>query len=226
MITLDNFTKYDILYRNYVKQFSKAYIKGSNIYVGESLKKCDNIYKCLYVQNFINIYKNIFINLYMTDNKVFDEISEENLCIICLEDLNENIMEVCHKCNVKCHIQCLYDWYRRNNQTEICPICLKTEQYYLDLLNNVTNENNLFTNNRIQPYTEIDDENINNERRNNNELLEIRNNENNRIRRIPSNNQVMIDNMPIYIRVRYFYTGVFCLICFGIFLISIISSYN
>ena len=70
-------------------------------------------------------------------------------------------MEVCHKCNVNCHIQCLYDWYRKNNQTEICPICLKTEDYYLNLLNNVTNVNNNSRSNRIQPYTEIDTENRN-----------------------------------------------------------------
>ena len=34
MIVLDSYNKIDILYRNYVKQFSSAYIKGSNLYVG------------------------------------------------------------------------------------------------------------------------------------------------------------------------------------------------
>ena len=41
------------------------------------------------------------------------KINNENLCVICLEDLNEDIMDVCHKCNVKCHIKCLYDWYKK-----------------------------------------------------------------------------------------------------------------
>ena len=217
MITLDNFTKYDILYRNYVKQFSKAYIKGSNIYVGESLKKCDNIYKCLYVQNFINIYKNIFINLYMTDNKVFNEVNEENLCIICLEELNENIMEVCHKCNVKCHIQCLYDWYRKNNQTEICPICLKTEEYYLNLLNNVTNINNNSRSNRIQPYTEIDTENRNNVR----VLANVRT-DSDSDDVIVRNQFLIFENIQPHIRVRYFYSLMLCFMCLIIFIVPLL----
>ena len=52
MIILNNFNKIDIMYRNYIKQFSKAYIKGSVLYVGESLKNVD-IYKVLYVEKII-----------------------------------------------------------------------------------------------------------------------------------------------------------------------------
>ena len=50
MIVLDNFTKYDILYRNYIKQFSKAYIVGSNINV--------HIFKILliYIKTYLLIY--------------------------------------------------------------------------------------------------------------------------------------------------------------------------
>lgn len=217
MIVLDNFTKYDILYRNYIKQFSKAYIVGSNIYVGESLKNCNNIYKCTYIQNFINIYKNIFINLYMTDNKVFNEVNEENLCIICLEELNENIMEVCHKCNVNCHIQCLYDWYRKNNQTEICPICLKTEDYYLNLLNNVTNVNNNSRSNRIQPYTEIDTENRNDVR-----VLANVSTDSDTDDVTVRNRFLIFENIQPHIRVRYFYSLMLCFMCLIIFIVPLL----
>ena len=151
MIVLDSFNKIDILYRNYVKQFSKAYIEGSNLYVGDSLKNVKYFRESIRIQNIIKIYKNIFIELYMNNNKIYEEINNENLCVICLEDLNEEIMDVCHKCNVKCHIKCLNDWHKKNNE-EICPICLKSEDYYLNILkNNINNNTN-----------ENSDENINN----------------------------------------------------------------
>ena len=50
--------------------------------------------------------------------------SQSSLCIICLEELDDDIMEACDKCNINCHIQCLYSWYLKNN-IELCPICLK-----------------------------------------------------------------------------------------------------
>jgi len=164
MIVLNSFNKIDILYRNYVKQFSKAYIEGSNLYVGDSLKNADYFRKSVFVQNIIKTYKNIFIELYMNNNKIYEEVNNENLCVICLEDLNEDIMDVCHKCNVKCHIKCLYDWHKKNKK-EICPICLQTEQYYLDLLesNNLNyNENNMIENiNNIEDIEEGHNENMN-----------------------------------------------------------------
>lgn len=141
MIKLDSYNKIDILYRNYVKQFSPAYIKGSSIYVGKSLKDCININKNIAIQNLIKTYKKNFIDLYMNSNKIHDELIAENICIICLEPLNESIMDVCHKCNVQCHIQCLYDWYKKQD-AEICPICLETEEYYLNILENGSNKNN------------------------------------------------------------------------------------
>ena len=140
MIVLDSFNKIDILYRNYVKQFSKAYIEGSNLYVGDSLKNVKYFRESIRIQNIIKIYKNIFIELYMNNNKIYEEINNENLCVICLEDLNDEIMDVCHKCNVKCHIKCLNDWHKKNNE-EICPICLKSEDYYLNILKNNINNN-------------------------------------------------------------------------------------
>ena len=171
MIILNNINKIDILYRNYIKQFSKAYIKGSILYVGESLKNV-NI-KSLEVENIIKRYKKIFIDLYMNNNKIYDEVSNNNLCVICLENLNENIKEVCHKCNVKCHIKCLYNWYEKNNK-EVCPICLKTEDYYLNILkgndikeiNKEENSENVLNidlrrnhTNRILEYIQIEEEN-------------------------------------------------------------------
>jgi len=141
MIILNSFNKIDIVYRNYIKQFSKAYIKGSPLYVGESLKMTNNFRKSILIQNVINRYKNKFIELYMNNNKIYEEVNNENLCVICLEDLNDDIMDVCHKCNVKCHINCLYDWYKKNNN-EICPICLQTEEYYLNILKNNNNNDN------------------------------------------------------------------------------------
>jgi len=68
------------------------------------------------------------------------------LCIICLEDLDIDIMEVCDKCDIRCHIKCLYDWYIKNND-ELCPICLK-KTYCInntvnELFNNQENINNI-----------------------------------------------------------------------------------
>ena len=138
MIVLDSYNKIDILYRNYVKQFSSEYIKGSNLYVGESLKTSSNFNKSIAVGKIIKTYKKNFIQLYMNSNKIHDELIVENICLICLEPLNKNIIDICHKCNIKCHINCLYDWYKKQ-YTEICPVCLQTENYYLNLLNNKDN---------------------------------------------------------------------------------------
>lgn len=159
MIKLDSLRKYDILYKNYINQFSKSYIKGSPIYVGDSLLNT-NIKKMEYVKNIIKQYKNIFIDLYMNNNKIYVMLNEENNCIICLEELNEEIMDVCTNCNVKCHIKCLYEWYKNNNNKEICPICLKTEKYYLNRHEeedeeDEINQNNQISNRRQQELVEL-----------------------------------------------------------------------
>ena len=58
------------------------------------------------------------------------------LCIICLEELENDIMKACDTCNINCHINCLYNWYKKNKM-ELCPICLKSTdnnintQYFL-----------------------------------------------------------------------------------------------
>jgi len=68
------------------------------------------------------------------------ELNDTNtLCIICLEDLDNDIMDTCDNCDIKCHIKCLYEWYIKKND-ELCPICLKKT----DSINNTVNE--LFNN--------------------------------------------------------------------------------
>ena len=93
----------------------------------------------------------------MNNNKIHNELYSENLCIICLENLNENlnenIVDICHKCNIKCHKKCINNWYKKNGE-KVCPICLKSEQYYLNVLVNNPNINN------IQHTNENTNENI------------------------------------------------------------------
>lgn len=168
MIILNSFNKIDILYRNYVKQFSNAYIKGSHLYVGSSLKFANNFQQSIFVQNIIKTYKNIFIDLYMNNNKIYEEVNNENLCVICLEELEEDIMDVCHKCNVKCHIKCVYDWYKKNNG-EICPICLQTEEYYLNILQNNNDDSDSDSNlNNLDDIENIENNRVENNREENN----------------------------------------------------------
>lgn len=152
MIKLDSSKKCNIMYKNYIKQFSESYIKGSILYVGDSLKNASYIKK-LYIENFIKKYSSNFIKLYMNNNKIHNELYSENLCIICLENLNENIVDICHKCNIKCHKKCINNWYKKNGE-KVCPICLKSEQYYLNVLVNNPNINN------IQHTNENTNENI------------------------------------------------------------------
>lgn len=139
MIKLDSSKKCNIMYKNYIKQFSQSYIKGSILYVGDSLNNASYIKK-VYIENFIKKYSSNFIKLYMNNNKIHNELYSENLCIICLENLNENIVDICHKCNVKCHKKCIINWYKKNGE-KVCPICLKSEQYYLNILVNNSNNN-------------------------------------------------------------------------------------
>ena len=146
MIILDSSKKIDIIYKNYIKQFSEAYIKGNHLYVGESLNNTSYINK-IYIEDFIKQYSKCFINLYMNNNKIYPELCDDKLCIICLENLNEDIIDVCCKCNIKCHKSCVISWYKNNKKT-VCPICLKSKSYYL---NNTTLE----VNNNYLKYTNI-----------------------------------------------------------------------
>jgi len=82
--------------------------------------------------------------------------SQSSLCIICLEELDDDIIEACDKCNINCHIQCLYSWYLKNN-IELCPICLKHTN------NNTSIPNELF---------ELNDNNNSNSNNSNNNQME------------------------------------------------------
>jgi len=96
-----------------------------------------------------------------------DLSSKSTLCIICLEELNDDIMEACDTCNINCHIECLYSWYIKNN-VELCPICLKHTDNNTSItnelfqLNNtiINNNNNNNNNNDRRETVEIDVENI------------------------------------------------------------------
>lgn len=130
MIILNSSKKIDIIYKNYIKQFSEAYIKGNHLYVGESINNASYIKK-LYIEDYIKKYSKCFINLYMNNNKIHCELYSDKLCIICLENLNEDVINVCCKCNVKCHKDCVISWYENNNK-KVCPICLKSKSYYIN----------------------------------------------------------------------------------------------
>lgn len=103
------------------------------------------------------------------EDEIIEEIKKikDNFCIICLEHMNDDIMKICDVCEVKCHINCLYDWYKKNNQ-ELCPICLK-KTGEISVINNGLYENS----DLIQEYENIIERN--NGR--NNEINNGRNNE-------------------------------------------------
>ena len=93
------------------------------------------------------------------------------LCIICLEELENDIMKACDTCNINCHINCLYNWYKKNKM-ELCPICLKSTD------NNINTQNESFENtnelnNYIREAINIIREENNRERNNNRETIEI-----------------------------------------------------
>ena len=79
------------------------------------------------------------------NNNVYVEINTD-ICIICLEKINkeDDIVNVCVKCNIEAHNSCLTTWYTKK-QKKVCPICLNTEDYYLKSL--IYDENNNEDNN-------------------------------------------------------------------------------
>ena len=149
MIKLNNLNKYNILYKNYIKQFSPAYLQGCPIYIGDCLLNNNkSIYINKNITNIINKYKNNFINLLMTNNKVQEELINEDLCFICLEKLNLYPIKTdfCNKCHIKCHIHCLNLWHNETQKQNICPICLSN------------NENNKENEGSIVEYNEEEEE--------------------------------------------------------------------
>tara|TARA_Y100000389_G_C17344222_1_gene454974 strand:- start:215 stop:742 length:528 start_codon:yes stop_codon:yes gene_type:complete len=139
MIKVDNIKKINYLYKNYIKQYSPEYLSGSTIYIGDCLINNNKpLYINLYIREFIKKYKNNFIKLLMDNNKIYNELNDEQLCVICLEDLKilpitDNI---CNTCNIKCHTECLSQWYAEKNKNNVCPICLKVNNEINNQLNN------------------------------------------------------------------------------------------
>lgn len=93
---------------------------------------------------------------------------KNTLCIICLDPLNDSIINACDTCEVKCHIKCLYDWYRTNNM-EICPICLKKNEDISIINNELYEEDEEAHVGVIREYENI----INNQNNNRNNLQAI-----------------------------------------------------
>ena len=89
------------------------------------------------------------MKLYMNDEDInnediYVEIKNPTLCIICLEELDDNIKNICINCNIECHTRCLRKWYK-SKRKQVCPICLKTKRYYEKkmLENNETETQNI-----------------------------------------------------------------------------------
>ena len=102
----------------------------------------------------------------MSDH-VYIEIQNE-ICIICLEKMNlaeDYLTPVCVKCDVIAHVSCLNEWYQKKNK-KVCPICLKTEKYYLKYLKNKNIESQTNNISRNINSNNIDG-NINDHRNNN-----------------------------------------------------------
>ena len=81
----------------------------------------------------INLNEDETINLNEdeTSETIYIEINNPDICVICLENLNDDdtIKKACYNCNIKCHKKCLKEWHKSKRQ-KVCPICLKTINYY------------------------------------------------------------------------------------------------
>ena len=120
------------------------------------------------------------MKLYMNEEDInnediYVEIKNPTLCIICLENLDGNIKNICINCKIKCHTKCLCKWYK-SKRKQICPICLKTKKYYeKKMIENNEKQNLSFIlneelNDEELNDEELDDEEINDEELNNEEL--------------------------------------------------------
>ena len=104
MIILNKSYKYNLLYKNYINQFSDSYIKGSPLYVSESYN--DLGFKEMYIHNFINLYKSKFIKLYINNNTINQIIKDEGVCNLCFDTINKNY-STCLYCKSKYHNDCI-----------------------------------------------------------------------------------------------------------------------
>ena len=48
------------------------------------------------------------------------ELSDDNICSICLNDLNIEQIYTLPECNHKFHTKCIFTWFDKNNN---CPLC-------------------------------------------------------------------------------------------------------
>lgn len=72
--------------------------------------------------------------------------SDENLCIICLEELNDNKISIqACKCKNKVHADCLLTWIEHKNSIE-CEICKTDYIIPISIVNNFINniDNNYY----------------------------------------------------------------------------------
>ena len=76
----------------------------------------------------VNLTEDESVNL-TEDESIYIKINNSDICVICLENLNDNVKKACYKCNIKCHKKCLRDWHK-SKKKKVCPICLKTMNYY------------------------------------------------------------------------------------------------
>ena len=155
MIILDNIYKINLLYKNYIRQYSKEYLKGNSLYIGECLiNNNSNLKKILYIKEFVKTYKNNFFKLLMNNCKVYAEIEDSQLCLICLDNLDLFDIEqnICNNCNIKCHKKCIKEWYKNNKNK--CPVCLK-DKTQINIIENSIQQYNYDNNENYENYNDI-----------------------------------------------------------------------
>ena len=79
--------------------------------------------------------------------KVYDELIESDVCIICLEDFDEDsdiINKFCNNCNINAHKTCLEKWCKVKNDN-ICPICFDDIDTIITINDNVNSYNHNYS---------------------------------------------------------------------------------
>lgn len=155
MIILDNIYKINLLYKNYIRQYSNEYLKGNTLYIGDCLiNNNSNLKKNLYIKEFVKRYKNNFFKLLMNNCKVYAEIEDSQLCLICLDNLDLFDVEhnICNNCNIKCHKKCIEKWYKNNKNK--CPVCLK-DKTQINIIENSIQQYNYDNNENYENYNDI-----------------------------------------------------------------------
>jgi len=135
-----------------------------NLTENESINLTENESINLTENESINLTEDESINL--TENEsIYIEINNTDICVICLENLDDNVKKACYKCNIKCHKKCLRDWHK-SKKKKVCPICLKTMNYYRkQRLRELLDENDEL-NQEIETDSDVEEIIINNRMRN------------------------------------------------------------